>query len=256
MINIFRQDVKKFFGVRSWQRRIVVIPLYYFLLAMALFGQLSPVDFEVEEWNQFIEDLQFQREGEIPSPFPAVRTLAEKYLPPESLVLDIGCETGKNAAFLIKNNHKVVLLDVAPLALHYTMENLKNEGLDHGVVDSLIVKIEEMECQYKPFNAIVGTYAFSFIPPALFEDTMKKKIFDMIEVGGYFAGGFFGEHHALAQDPNMSILTLEELEELFSSAGFEIVEMDEMIKIIRTVSGEWTQFHIYRVIAQKVAQKL
>ena len=95
--------------------------------------QCNQVERDVEKWTEFNENLQIQALGQIPPPFGPVESLAKKYLKEPCTILDIGCETGKNAACLIKNGHKVVLLDIAPNAVKYTIENLKNEGLDHGI---------------------------------------------------------------------------------------------------------------------------
>ena len=82
-----------------------------------------------KKWVNFNEKLQSQTKGKIPAPFEPVETLALKYLKEPGTILDIGCETGKNAACLIKRGHKVVLLDIAPNAISYIIENLKREGL-------------------------------------------------------------------------------------------------------------------------------
>lgn len=207
---------------------------------------------DLDKWTVFIENLQSQMQGQVQPPYEPVKILADKYLPPESIVLDIGCEIGKNAAYLIKKGHKVVLLDIAPNALLYTAENLKNEGLEEGILDFLNMKIEEMDFEYIPFDAIVGTYAFSFISPEVFLETMTKNILDRIQPGGYFAGGFFGEEHSWAIYSGMSILTIEKLEQLFSSAGFTIIELEEVKEDIITISGDLTRFHTYDVIALKL----
>lgn len=213
--------------------------------------QAEEVDSDVEKWTGYIEELQSLMQGKIPPPFAPVKTLAENYLKTESIILDIGCETGKNAAVLIQNGHKVVLLDVAPNALTYTVDNLQREGLDHGVVGSLNAKIENMEPDYGSFHAIVGTYAFSFIPPEIFAETMSEKIFDRIELGGYFAGGFFGEQHEWAKYADITVLTRDMLEALFAEADFKILEIVEEIEKSRTVSNNIVNFHTFHVIAQK-----
>ncbi|MES2274286.1 MAG: class I SAM-dependent methyltransferase, partial [Chlamydiota bacterium] len=220
-------------------------------LTQAISLDLPAIDPNVYKWTNFIEALQSQEGGKIPPPFPPVELLAEKYLQPGSVVLDIGCETGKNAASLIKNCHKVVLLDIASNALSYTIANLSREGLSHGVLDSLNVQIEEFQLEHAPFQAVIGTHAFSFIPPKLFDATIKKKIFDCIEIGGYFVGGFFGEQHAWADRPEMSIFSFERLETLFISSGFRLIELSEVTQEERlTISGEFVRFHTFNIIAQ------
>ena len=80
---------------------------------------------------------------------------------------------------------------------------------------------------------------------------MKDNLLNRVEHDGYFVGGFFGEQHAWAEDPELSILSLKKLESLFSSLGFSVLEMDEHIKEIPTVLNGITKFHTINVIAQR-----
>lgn len=205
----------------------------------------------VKKWIDFNEKLQSQTKGKIPPPFEPVETLASKYLKEPSTILDIGCETGKNAACLIRKGHKVVLLDIASNAVDYTIENLKREGLGNGIQDSVVAKIEDLPVKYGPFKAVIGTYAFSFIPPHLFSQTMKENILKRVSEDGYFVGGFFGEQHAWAINKNLSIVSVKELELLFSSQGFSILEMSEQVKEIPTVSNGITKSHNINIIAHR-----
>lgn len=209
-------------------------------------------DPDVEKWSHFIENLHRNTKG-IPGPFKAVDTLARKYLTKDStgFILDIGCETGKNAIPLIKAGHKVTLLDIAPNAIRYTKENIQQLGLEHGVVNSINGKIETLDQTYGPFKAVVGTYAFSFIPPNLFEEVMKNNVLGRVESGGYFAGGFFGEKHVWAKDPELSILTRQKLKKLFSSMGFSICEIEEKTEETQTVFDGKQIFHTIEIIAKR-----
>lgn len=213
--------------------------------------QCQLAESDIEKWTDFNEKLQSQADGKIPQPFAPVEILALKYLKAPCTVLDIGCETGKNSACLIKNGHKVVLLDIAPNAVQYTKKNLQKEGLDHGVEDSVVSKIEDLPPKYGPFKAAVGTYAFSFIPPHLFEQTMKDNVLNRVEHNGYFVGGFFGDQHAWAVNPDLSILSVKKLESFFASLGFSVLEIDEQIKEVPTVSNGITKFHTINIIAHK-----
>lgn len=225
----------------------------YLIIGNTLIVQIECLQAEsaIEKWMDFNEKLQNQTNGNIPPPFQPVETLALHYLKEPCTILDIGCETGKNSACLIKNGHKVVILDIAPNAIYYTLENLKNEGLDHGIQDSIISNIEDLPPEYGPFKAVIGTYAFSFIPPHLFEQTMKENVLSRVEHDGYFVGGFFGEQHAWAANPDLSILNIQEIESLFSSHDFSILEISEQIREIPTVSNGMTRFHAIHVIAQR-----
>lgn len=225
----------------------------YLIIGNTLIVQIEYLQAEsaIEKWMDFNEKLQNQTNGSIPPPFQPVENLALHYLKEPCTILDIGCETGKNSACLIKNGHKVVILDIAPNAIYYTLENLKNEGLEHGIQDSIISTIEDLHPEYGPFKAVIGTYAFSFIPPHLFEQTMKENVLSRVEYDGYFVGGFFGEQHAWAANPDLSILNIQEIESLFSSHDFSILEISEQIREIPTVSNGMTRFHAIHVIAQR-----
>ena len=70
--------------------------------------QYQTVQVQAEEkWSNFNQKLQVQTEGKIPPPFPPVETLTSKYLKQPSLVLDIGCETGKTPHVLLKAGIKL-----------------------------------------------------------------------------------------------------------------------------------------------------
>lgn len=226
-----------------------------FLLNIALFiCGVANTNFadKVAKWTDFVERRQASNLPLIP--FPAVATLVEQYLSDmesNNPILDLGCETGKNALCLIQAGHRVTLLDIAPNAVEYTIENLKAAGCDQGIESSIIGRIEELDSNVGPFKAIVGTYVFSFIPPELFETIMKNNVLGRIEENGFFAGGFFGEEHCWADEPELSIMTKEKLEELFISSGFLICEMTEKKDMKATVYHGEKLFHRFEVIAQK-----
>ena len=204
-------------------------------------------------WSRFIEAYQ-QKVTTVPAPFDAVKQLAHSYLEADGgyPILDIGCETGKNARCLIKAGHRVTILDIAPKAVQYTVENLKSEGLADGIADTIIGRIEKLDSGIGPFKAVVGTYVFSFIPPEVFEEVMEENVIGRIALKGFFAGGFFGPEHAWASRSELSIMTVEKIEAFFSSHGFSILEIIESKKQASTVSNGRQHFHTISVIAQRI----
>lgn len=210
---------------------------------------------KISEWVEFIDTLQSNRNGSIPDPYTPVNALVTKYLSTKgstNSVLDIGCETGKNSKCLIEAGHKVTILDIAPNAVQYTKKNLEQIKLSDGIVDEVTGDIESLDTVYGPFKAVVGTYAFTFIPPNLFHDVMKNNVLGRVEPEGYFVGGFFGEKHAWAQDPELTIMTQEKLKDLFSSLKFEICEMVEEVTEKETVLEGTKVFHTIDVIAKRI----
>lgn len=204
-------------------------------------------------WCQFVENLQ-NRSKKIPMPFWAVKSLGEQYLQTslsDLPILDIGCETGKNALCLIQGKQKVTLLDIAPNAIKYTVENLRKEKMSEGIQNAIVGKIENLDPCLGPFKAVVGTYAFPFIPPELFQKVMKKNVLGRIEPGGYFVGGFFGPEHQWANDPSLTIMSLEKIKKFFSSLNFSILKMVEEKTETSTVLHGQQFFHTVELIAKK-----
>ncbi|MCH9625963.1 MAG: hypothetical protein S4CHLAM123_11490 [Chlamydiales bacterium] len=214
--------------------------------------RLFPIADSVK-WSRFVEAFQKQAMT-IPPPFSAVERLAQSYLKTggDYPVLDVGCETGKNAKCLIDYGHTVTILDIAPKAVQYTIENLKHEGLRDGVTDAIVGRIERLDSRAGPFKAVVGTYAFSFIHPDLFEEVMIENVLKKIAPEGFFAGGFFGQEHGWASRPGLSIMTVEKITSFFSTNGVSVLEVVESKKDIQTVSNGRQHFHTISVIAQRI----
>lgn len=205
------------------------------------------------KWSRFIESFQ-QKIITIPPPFGAVQQLARQYLEAGGKypVLDVGCETGKNAKCLIQSGHKVTILDIAPRAVQCTLQNLKREGLDDGIEDTIIDRIERLDSRLGPFKAVVGTYAFSFIPPEIFEQVMEENVLGRIAPQGFFAGGFFGSEHSWASNDILSIMSTEKLKLFFSSRGFLVLEIEEKKTVKKTVLRGEQFFHMISIIAQRI----
>lgn len=255
---IANQILKK----HSLNKKLKRIPSILWLFLCAIFSQpafslLYSVEelSDVERWDHFIEELYQQSEGKTLKPFSAVKVLTRDYLwqiDSQNAVLDIGCEIGKNAICLIQAGHNVVLLDISPKAIFYTQEKLKQLNLDDGITGTCTMGIEMLDSQYGPFKAVVGTYVFSFIHPEIFEQVMRENVFGKIEVGGYFAGGFFGLEHAWADDSTLTIMSREELEEFFASMNISICFIEERKEMVMTVAGSEQLFHTFSIVAQRM----
>ncbi|GAB4228390.1 MAG: hypothetical protein Tsb0021_05660 [Chlamydiales bacterium] len=205
----------------------------------------------IDKWNRFVVELD-SMSTKIPKPYPVVDILSKKYLSNiNSEILDIGCETGKNAASLLQDGHRVHILDIAPKAIEITVSNLEKLNLIKGVTSKILGKIEDLDPKIGPFNAVVGTYAFAFIHPNEFNEVMKQNVLGRVNDNGYFAGGFFGKEHIWSKNSNLTFVDSEFLHNLFSSEGFCICELYEEKKMVKTVWEGEQLFHTIAVIAQK-----
>ena len=206
-------------------------------------------DVDAAQWISFIDGLQAR--GTTPQPYDLVTRLITDYLPNNATVLDIGCETGKNAIPLLQHGHRVTLIDIAPNAIDATLSAVASRGLSVGVDDSIVGKIEDLDSRYGPFEAVVGTYVFSFLAPPVFEAVMQRNVLERVRDGGYFVGGFFGPNHAWAAEPNLTTMSSEALHDFLTRMGFQMCVLSEEIEETPTVNRGQTIFHTLNVIARK-----
>lgn len=206
------------------------------------------------KWSLYVENEQKKFQGKIPKPFSMVDALVRNHLVKfhsRRPILDIGCETGKNALSVIRGGHKVVLLDIAPAALTYTLSNLKKIKMDHGVVKSILGKLESIKEDQGPFKAVIGTFAFSFVSPKLFYKVLKQNVLAKIEPGGFFAGGFFGPEHMWKKNPSLTFVDVNWLKKFFMSHHFSILAIREN-KERKLNEGKLEIFHAIGIIAQRM----
>ena len=200
-------------------------------------------------WDEFNEKLfAVQGDAKDLAPCQAVSRVMF-YLDNDSHVLDLGSETGKNAIHLLKGGHRVTLLDISQNAIEYSLKNIEDLGLSRGVVNSVVCGVEEFDTT-SSYDAVVGTFVFSFIHPDNFEDVMDK-ILGLVKEGGYFAGHFFGPNHSWAIHPALAILSKDEVETFFKERHFEVVELDERDGQPETVNNGLQRFHQTMVVAKK-----
>lgn len=240
---------RNFYEVERMQKLIMILLLMF--PSIGLRGTIGSL--ESQKWSNFIESLHKQEN--MPSPFSSVTKLITEYLPTsdsKNPILDVGCETGKHTIPLIEAGHKVVILDIAPNAIQYTLENARKRHLEKAIVGAILGKIEDLDRSYGPFKAVTGSYVFSFIPQGIFLDVMQSNVLERIEIGGYFAGGFFGTDHVWAKNPSVTTVTKEEIEQFFILRGFSICEIEEKREIVKTVFDDEQFFHTIEVIAKKV----
>lgn len=210
-------------------------------------------------WCDFLKTLQNQvneksgTEYSIQQPYEGVQELVNEYFNHHhpKHILDIGCELGKNSLPFLERGHRVTAIDICQLAIDYTTANLKKRNLYNGVFDTMKVAIEYLPVDKGPFDAVVGTYTFPFIPSHLFDVVMKNNVLNRVKPGGYFTGGFWGEEHGWAKNPKVTVSSEKSLRELFESMDFEIIKFDVILEERESVRHGIVKNHEFRVIARR-----
>ncbi len=162
----------------------------------------------------------------------------------EGTAIDLGCGTGRDTVFLIKNNWKVTAID------REDTRELIEEKLDNKEKERFNFICQNFEnIELEKTNLIVSNFAIPFCSKKNFNEFWEE-IVDSIEKDGYFVGNFFGLKDSWAKlKPGMVFLTKEQVLNLFED--FEIVEFEENEKDGKTGLGKMKHWHTYNIIARK-----
>jgi SAM-dependent methyltransferase len=161
-------------------------------------------------------------------------------------VLDIGCSTGGDTLYFLKNNCQVHAIDkykqaLEPLENYATAQKIEKEQLTTATTS-----IENADLTANTYDLVQANFVIPFTDKETFPETMTK-IKRSIKSGGYFAGSFFGNHHSWATNSNVHVInTPVELKKLFVEDGFQIIVLERKEK--KDAGTHWDKIN---VIAKK-----
>ena len=159
--------------------------------------------------------------------------------------VELGCGTGRDTLYLIKNGFKVLAIDKEDtskiISKKLNSEELKRFRFKCQAFEDL--EIEEN-------NLLVANFSIPFCNKNYFK-SFWNRIDRSILKNGYFVGNFFGLNDSWTKTKkDMVFLTKEEVLDLFKN-NFEIIFFKEVEKDEKTVLGVMKHWHIYNVIAKK-----
>lgn len=132
------------------------------------------------------------------------------------VAIDLGCGEGYDSIYLIKNNWKVIAIDL----FVEVIKKLTNK-LDENLKDNLIIKRQEFENLDIPkVDLILANYSISYCKREKF-DLFINKIIESVKVDGRFAGIIYGEDDYRKEFEYMSFMTKEQFYKVFGEK-FEI----------------------------------
>lgn len=170
--------------------------------------------------------------------------------------LDFGAGTGRDTIPLLQIGcPKVWAVDSDEEAMMILKENVKtiqnSTDLCHfSCHNSPFMDLQVME----PVDLLIASYTWPYRPPLLFGECWKKCI-DILKIGGYIAGHFFGPISDRYPDRGMTYHTEKEVRQLLSTSNFEIVwfKTDPEGSIFTLYGGNepaWGE--LYHVVAKKL----
>lgn len=159
--------------------------------------------------------------------------------------IDLGCGSGNDTIFLIKNNWNVTAIDSSDL------EKIIRDKLNENKQDKLKFEVQKFEnLKLDKCDLIIANNSLPFCNKTYF-NKMWKEICSSIKSGGHFVGNFFGEKDEWNnQNTKRTFLSKNEVLELFKN-DFKILKFQEIEINKPTAEGEMKHWHFIEVVAKK-----
>lgn len=158
--------------------------------------------------------------------------------------IDLGCGSGSDTIFLIKNNWNVLAIDSS------NVEERIRSKLSDNEQEKLKFEVQKFEkLKLSKCDLLIANNSLPFCDKNYFHK-MWEEICLNIKSNGYFVGNFFGLNDEWnTKNDRRTFFSKEEIIKLFSD--FEILEMQEIEKDKSTAEGQMKHWHTIEIIAKK-----
>ena len=158
--------------------------------------------------------------------------------------IDLGCGSGKDTIFLLKNGYKVYAIDKKEIIKKYIDDKIDKE--EKMRLEYIIKDFGEIE--FPKVDLINANLSISFCNPNKI-DNLLKNIKSSINIDGFFVGNFLGILDDWNTNKNMTFFTEQQIKETFKN--FKIIYFNEITENKKAVNGNLKHWHIYELIAYK-----
>lgn len=168
-----------------------------------------------------------------PDAYETTLTRTRSYLGAETTALELGCGTGTTALKLYKGTRRYVASDISTAMIGIACAKL--DGLDGVLPEFRVGGVGREELGIGEFNTILAFNLLHLIPDL---DSALSAIHDALPENGLFisktpaiAGKWYFRPiikvmQAFGKAPYVSFLSVEEVDERITDAGFRIIETD------------------------------
>ena len=158
--------------------------------------------------------------------------------------IDLGCGSGNDTAYLIRNNWNVLAIDLSDVEERIRSKLLNEEQ------NRLKFEVQKFEnLKLSKCDLLLSNNSLPFCNNKYFYK-MWDEICLSINNNGYFVGNFFGLNDEWnTKEDNRTFLSKEEIIKLFSD--FDILEIQEIEKDQPTAEGQLKHWHTIEIIAKK-----
>jgi SAM-dependent methyltransferase len=175
----------------------------------------------------------------------ALERFANEPLTRRRLAVDLGCGTGRDTRELLRRGWRVMAIDNEPGVIR----RLRQGPLEHRRL--LHTRVEQVQAAWWPAADLIKVSdPFSLWAAGAFADFWGR-IVASLKPGGRIAAHMVGGHDSRAGRPDLIVHSRAEVLGLL--AGFEIELLREDEGDGRTALGQPKHWHVFEVVARKVA---
>jgi len=154
--------------------------------------------------------------------------------------IDLGCGSGNEAVYMIKNGIKVLAID-RQLNKDFILNRLSDD--EKKLISFKEGSFENIELPKT--KLLTAFFSIPFCNPNNF-DELWTKIYNSIEDNGYFVGQLFGDRDAWNVVDSINTFPIDKVKEYLEK--FKIIKLEEVEYVRESDNKKW---HFYDIIAQK-----
>jgi 2-polyprenyl-3-methyl-5-hydroxy-6-metoxy-1,4-benzoquinol methylase len=111
------------------------------------------------------------------------KVLQTDYAPKSGKLLELGCGDGANSLWLAKKGYEVYGVDIAPTAIEWAKEKIKNQDIEADFRIGNVLDLKEYEDKF--FDLVLDGHCFHCIIGADREDFLKN-VLRVLKLDGFF----------------------------------------------------------------------
>lgn len=154
--------------------------------------------------------------------------------------VDLGCGSGNESVYLLKKGINVTCID-RQLNKAFILDRLEPSEINNV---SFIENCFEDICLPKT-EMLMSFFSIPFCSPNKF-DLLWNKIYECIEINGYFVGQLFGDRDDWNNRKDINTFTIEKAKHYLKK--YQILKFEEIEYVRKMDNKKW---HFYNIIARK-----
>ena len=154
--------------------------------------------------------------------------------------IDLGCGSGNETVYMIKNGIKVLAID-RQLNQDFILNRLSDN--EKKMISFKESSFEDVELPKT--KLLTSFFSIPFCNPNNF-DELWTKIYNSIEDNGYFVGQLFGDRDAWNVVESINTFSIDKVKEYLKN--YNIIKLEEIEYVRESDNKKW---HFYDIIAQK-----